>query len=31
VLHPAAWRIDGPLIGAVALNTHFRRWLAPRR
>jgi hypothetical protein len=27
ILHPAAWRVDSPLIGAVALHRQIRRWL----
>ena len=28
VLHPTAWRVDGPIVGAPALHRQIRRWLA---
>jgi hypothetical protein len=31
VLHPAAWRVDSPLIGAVALHKQIRGWLRTDR
>jgi len=31
VLHPSEWRIDAPIIGAVALNEQLRRWLDEER
>jgi len=27
VLHPAEWRIETPVVGAVALHEHLRRWV----
>jgi hypothetical protein len=29
IVHPTEWRIDGPLVGAVALHNQIRRWLRP--
>jgi len=28
VVHPAEWRIDEPIIGATALHSQIRAWLA---
>jgi uncharacterized membrane protein YvlD (DUF360 family) len=31
ILHPVAWRVDAPLIGAVAVHNQIRRWLRTDR
>jgi uncharacterized membrane protein YvlD (DUF360 family) len=31
VMHPSEWRIDAPVIGAVALHEQIRRWLGDIR
>jgi len=31
VLHPTAWRVDGPIVGAPALHRQIRRWLAAEK
>jgi len=28
VVHPAEWRIDAPIVGATALHSQIREWLA---
>jgi hypothetical protein len=31
LLHPAEWRLDSPVVGAVDLDRQIRRWLRPAR